>query len=246
MNQGLADWDTVSGMVQQGDARLNILEEEIDVSVQMRYMFLLHILHSKPKKFKRLQKEYMEHIDDLFDDRVPRDEKEAMLAVLASVDDVAVYRAIEQVAKADSPLKAWATIALQQSRILIQSNLMEDHEVFISSGLGGKGNLLRYFCVFFNSQPRKMLEDFQQKIVRNETEAVLSPIKGEIEDMNFQPGCVTLTLLIPLDSDLKSIFTGIVEECNQYGNFLRENLIVTNVKKLSNEEIKQILHRRQR
>lgn len=32
------------------------------------------------------------------------------------------------------------------------------------------------------------------------------------------------------------------DECNQYGNFLHENMIITNVKKLTDEEIMHLLH----
>lgn len=86
-----------------------------------------------------------------------------MLTVLATLDDISIYRAIENFSKQDTPLKSWATVALQQSRMLIQSNLLEDPEIFISTGLGGRGNLLRYFCVFLNRQKENSLEEFQQK-----------------------------------------------------------------------------------
>ena len=41
--------------------------------------------------------------------------------------------------------------------------------------------------------------------------------------------------------EIEEIFNSIIDECNTYGNFLSENIIITNVKKLSIEEIEDFL-----
>ena len=51
-----------------------------------------------------------------------------------------------------------------------------------------------------------------------------------------------MLLLLPLKTELQPLFAGIIDECNQYGNFLHENMIITNVKKLTDEEIMHLLH----
>ena len=50
-----------------------------------------------------------------------------------------------------------------------------------------------------------------------------------------------MLMLLPLDIDLKTLFEKIIDECNQYGNFLHDNMIITNVKKLSEKEIADIV-----
>jgi len=47
---------------------------------------------------------------------------------------------------------------------------------------------------------------------------------------------------LPIKADLKQIINNVVEECNQYGGFLPDDLIVTNVKVLSRSEISKMLH----
>jgi hypothetical protein len=47
--------------------------------------------------------------------------------------------------------------------------------------------------------------------------------------------------MLPLQSDLKQIFRNIIEECNQYGDFLDDDMIVTNVKIMSRNEILDML-----
>mgnify|MGYP000435686554 CR=1 FL=1 len=110
--------------------------------------------------------------------------------------------------------------------MLLQSTLLDDPGVFISTGLGGQGLLLRYFCVFFYRVPGD-LPSFQQNTLKNEAETAI----------NNAQGCI-----LPLKTELQPLFAGIIDECNQYGNFLHENMIITNVKKLTDEEIMHLLH----
>ena len=130
-------------------SNLSVLEEEVDIKVQKEYFEMARVLSKKNTDLAELSKQYVENINHLFDEATDIEVKKKMLIVLATVDDVTVYRAIENFSKQNTPLQKWAIIALQQSRILLQSNLLDDPGIFISTGLGGHGLLLRYFCVFF-------------------------------------------------------------------------------------------------
>ena len=154
--------------------------------------------------------------------------------------DISIYRSIESFQKQDTPIKPWATIALQQSRMLIQSNLLDESTVFVSTGLGGHDTLLRYFCVYVANEG-VTLQPFQWDIAQKETELVISKSQGEIEQIEQFEKYITFTLLLPIEANLKEIFNSIIDECNTYGNFLSENIIITNVKKLSTKEIEDFL-----
>lgn len=221
-------------------SNLNILEEEVDIQVQKEYFYLVSHLSRHPETYRQLQKEYLERINDLFDPEIDSETKKKMLVVLATLDDVAVYRTIENFSRQESPLQKWGIIALQQSRMLLQSNLSDNPGVFISTGLGGQDSLLRYFCVFFNQQ-NKDLPAFQQNTLKNELETAVHTAQGKVENIEFKPDYTTALVLLPLKTELQPLFTGLIDECNQYGNFLHENMIITNVKKLTEEEIHQML-----
>ena len=55
-------------------------------------------------------------------------------------------------------------------------------------------------------------------------------------------GFSSAQVMLPLSAEIKSVFQSVIDECNQYGGFLHEDLIVTNVKILSRSEIIQIIH----
>ncbi|MDL2231497.1 hypothetical protein LJB85_02015 [Porphyromonadaceae bacterium OttesenSCG-928-L07] len=241
MNKNMnSNWANIQNLLSNGGNNLNIFEEEIDLTVQKEYFSLSERLTKNPITYKELRTLYIENVNDLFKDETAPETKKEMLVILSTVNEVAIYRAIESFSKAtNNPLRNWGIIALQQSRMLIQSNLLDEPGIYISTGLGGHGKLLRYFCVFFNNTDEK-LPEFQQNVIKNETEQAIKS-KGEIEKIRFFKGYNTLILLLPIDLNLSVFFEELVKECNQYGNFLHENMIVTNVKKLVRKDIYDIL-----
>lgn len=217
----------------------NILEEQIDIEIQMQYFEF-----SKKIRDKERMEEFFNKKDELFSDETTVKRKKEILSVLATVDNVKAYRIIEKFMKgAKGILKSWAVLALQENRMLLQSSLLDEQQVFISSGLGGKGQKLRYFVVFINQNKTEMLNKTQRKLLKDELVFELKKHDGEFELIDFMEGFATSQVMLPLKADLKDIFRNVVDECNQYGNFLLEDMIVTNVKVLSKGEIIQMLNK---
>jgi len=61
-----------------------------------------------------------------------------------------------------------------------------------------------------------------------------------IEDLVFYTNYATLMALIPIQSSVKDILLNALNECNQFGDFINESFIVTNVKRLDEKEIMEI------
>jgi len=113
----------------------SILEEQIDVELQLEYFNYV-------RELKEVFSEeiILQHQWDLFNPAVPIDEKKNILVLLASQDKVESFRTIEKYAKNPDPeLREWSILALQESRMVLQSSLMDEQQVYISTGLGGKG-----------------------------------------------------------------------------------------------------------
>jgi len=50
-------------------------------------------------------------------------------------------------------------------------------------------------------------------------------------------------LLLPVKSDIQGVFSRIITECNQYGDFVRPDIIITNVKRMGVDEIRRFINR---
>jgi hypothetical protein len=64
---------------------------------------------------------------------------------------------------------------------------------------------------------------------------------AEIENIHFEDDLFTLLSVIPLNVPVQDIFNGIINDCNQFGNFLNKKYLITNVKILTISEIREFL-----
>lgn len=216
----------------------NILEEQIDMEVQMQYFEF-----SQNNRTALLSEECFQNREQLFCPETEKERKKEILSAIAAVDDVAAYRTIEKFLENEhGELKQWAVLAFQENRMLLQSSLLDEQQVFISTGLGGKGHKLRYFIVFINQEGDKILNATQRKLLKEELIFELKKYDGEFEVIDFMEGFSTAQIMLPLKADIKKAFRAIIDECNQYGHFLKDDFVITNVKVLSQEEIIRMLN----
>lgn len=217
----------------------SILEEQIDVELQMEYFN-----YSRDIKTAFSDEVIMQHQVDLFNTNIPIVEKKNLLVLLASQEKVEAFRTIEKYAQnPDSELRDWSILALQESRMVIQSSLMDEQQVYISTGLGGKDQKLRYFVVFVSNENIEEYSAVQRKLIKNELEYVLSHNNGILEEISFEKNLAISVLLLPVKSDIQGVFSSMINECNQYGDFVRPDIIITNVKRMSIDEIKKFINR---
>jgi len=215
---------------------LSVLQEQIDIDLQMEYYEC-----AKNSRMELSANQIETHKLDLYSDSKSITEKKEILVQLAAQDNIQLFRFIQKFGNScDVELKDWAVLALQESRMLLETKLLDQNHVFISTGLGGKGSLLRYFIVLL-SRKRTAFNDTQKKIIHGEFEFLLNKNESELESIAFYDKFVTMVVLIPLHITIKEFFKEGIDECNQYGNFLRSNFLVTNVKQLSPEEINEFL-----
>jgi hypothetical protein len=230
-------YDDLQKIFEDLNGNFNILEEQIDLEVQMKYFEL-----SKKLKESDIKEDYLAVHDELFLSETDIERKKEIMAGLAGSDNVKAYRILEKYAEQVVPsLKSWAVLALQENRMLLQTFLLDEQQFFISTGLGGKNKKLRYYVVFINRDHQAMLNKTQQKLVKDELIFRLKPEEGEFETIDFSEGFCSTQVLLPVKSDIKEVFSSVVDECNLYGDFLEEDMIITNVKVLSRNEILDII-----
>jgi len=163
------------------------------------------------------------------------------LVQMASMPSPEIYRILERYTQnCDADMKEWAKLAFQENRLLLESHLLDNRQIFISTGLGGKGHKLRYFVVLINKNGND-LKPFEQKVVQDEMSYALQKHDSELEKLSFMHHYTTMRVVVPISSDLTRLFREGIEECNQFGDFLSTDFIVTNMKELSEEEIHEAL-----
>jgi hypothetical protein len=215
----------------------NILEETIDVEVQRDYF------ESAKDIAPFDQNEIDEMINVLDKNELSVDESKTLLQKLASVENVAAFRALERYVQNPAPeLKDWAVLALQQSRMVLQSSLFDEQQVFISTGLGGKNNKLRYFLIIpFKNVEDKQLTETQKSILEKELKYFSEHYDAEFESIEFYDKFAVSLMLFPLKAEVSQMIQQLLDECNQYGDYISENIIITNIKKYNYEEIVELL-----
>jgi len=232
--------DSVYRRIQEFFGGLNnnfsLMEDPVDVAVQMNYFET-----SGRQRENIKEEEMLAQKDKLFDPFVSADKKKVLLVQMASVPSPEIYRALEKYTQTcDADMKEWAKLALQENRLLLESHLLDNRQIFISTGLGGKGNKLRYFVVLINKNSSD-LKPFEQKVVQDEMSYALQKYDGELEKLDFMQRYTTMRVVVPISSDLTRLFREGLEECNQFGDFLATDFIVTNMKEMSEEEIHEAL-----
>jgi len=228
----------IQGTIESLPENFSILEERIDIALQGKY-FSYAQKRKKGEKIENLSE--LENQLNNADEKL--DQKRKILVRLAGQDQIESFRIIERFQKrAKGVIKKWAVLALQESRMVMQSSLLGEQQVFISTGLGGKGKKIRYFFAFSKKDIDTPFTPGQDKIIRIELEDFLAKNEGELEKVRLSDGIVYGLFLFPLKKDLQNNFNIVIEKSNQYGNFLDDGVLITNVQSLSLNEIKDIIN----
>lgn len=215
---------------------LNILQHVVDVEIQVEYFEFTQAHEPNPN-----HEEVLESEPKLYDSLVSDDEKKGLLVDLAFVDQPEAFRILERFSSnAPDELNGWALMALQESKMLLESTFLDEKQVFISTGLGGKGDKLRYFVVLFSLNDLPFTEA-QQKLIEGEFNFILKKYDSQLEQIEFQERYATMHALVPLNINVQEPFQAALDECNSLGKFIRSNFIITNVKAFSIEEIEKLL-----
>lgn len=231
--------DKIQEMLGENPGNLKVMEEQIDVALQVEYFECSKRLREEKEESWALNLSQYLH-----EPGYSEDVKKEILARLATIEKVECYRIIESFVKeGEESLHKWALLSLNESRLQLESKILDENQVFISTGLGGRDQKLRYFVVIM-TRTRSDLTPTHQMVIQNEFEYILKKFDAEVEEVNFSGYLSTIMLLLPMNYSLRTVFNEAIQECNRYGDFLNDDFIVTNVKTLSFQEIKEFLERK--
>lgn len=232
-------YEKIQEMLGKNSGSLKIMEEQIDMDLQVEYFEC-----SKRLREEKEESWALDLSQYLNEPGYSPEVKKEILARLATIEKVECYRMIESFVKGgEESLHTWALLSLNESRLMLESKIMNENQVFISTGLGGRDQMLRYFVVVM-TRTRSDLTPTHQMVIQNEFEYIMKKFDAEVEEVNFSGYLSTIMLLLPMNYSLRTVFSEAIQECNRYGDFLNDDFIVTNVKTLSFQEIKEFLERK--
>ncbi|GAD04474.1 hypothetical protein HQ45_06980 [Porphyromonas crevioricanis] len=178
----------------------------------------------------------------IFDQDKPLSTRRMALSRLAMSGRVEAYRVIEDFLKIapEGELRQWAMMAKLECRVAMMSDLVDERQIAVASGLGGRGDLMRFMGLFHTVHLQEF-EPFQVELFTKELQYRMEQYGGEVEDISVGYNYIQISFLLPIQSPIKEIFVGFILECNLYGNFLGDSFMVTNSQPITPQVIKETL-----
>jgi len=216
-----------------------VLEHQIDADTQLEYNHLAEQEMDISNPDEILQKK-----DTLNSPGYSIDYKKKYLVELAKIGTVESHQILENyITLPDKELKEWAVLAFQENKMLLESSLLDENQILISTGLGGKGMKLRYFTVLQTITGRGF-SNYEKKLVKSEMQFSLKNNHGELESIHFNRELCRILSVIPLQIPIQQLFDKVIEECNLCGDFIDHECLITNVKILSGKQIRNLMARK--
>lgn len=225
--------ERIDEFISEYQGRFHILEQQIDLKEQMAYFDM------SKKIRKGAESNGLDREQELWDANVPLEDKKKLLIILASSQEVKAYRVLERFYNecSDEKIKDWSYLALTESRMAIEGALSDEKQIFISTGLGGKLGMLRYFIVLFPHNHDKGFSEFETEFIQKEFQFIMETSKCEWELNETRSDFISFLVLIPLEVQLKELILKVFEAANQLDDYVSEKFIITNVKIMDEEEI---------
>jgi len=220
-----------------------LIDEPIDLSTQEEYFSVSETIDFDNVDYK----EVLTGSDKLFYKNTPIESKKKILILLAHLGTPESCRILEKYLKSsEANLRDWALLSLKECRMFLESVLLEQEGGFISTGLGGKDNKLRYYSIVSSKDGRPFSETHKNTLKRG-FETISHKYKSKIEEINFEATYAVIGMLIPMDIAVGEIIEEGINECNKISEFLFLDYYVTNVGKPTYKEIsnylEEIIHR---
>ena len=217
--------------------KFQMIEVGIDMEVQMEYLEYSH-------SFDRgeLTERETENLGGLlFRTGTPLEAKKKVLTLLAHLGTIHSYKILSMFAEnPDAEIDQWAVLALLECRMFLESELSDQNQGIILTGLGSKNNKMRcYFLVLPIDE--NTFSASQHLRIKNELSYTAKDLECDIGNVEFQDHYVSLTVLIPMDVAIATFIEEGIKNCNEFGNFVLKEYYVTNMDIPDKDEIEKIL-----
>ena len=201
-----------------------IMEEGINVQTQKEYIDYSHSFDRG--ELTQTETNNLGHF--LFDFKATIESKKKVLTLLAHLGTINAFRQIEKYFKnPDKELRQWTVLALQECKMFLESTLTDQSIGFISSGLGGVLDKLRYYVLILPSSD-KQFNATQKNTIKEELNIVAKDLKCIVESVDLSDTFVGVTVLVPMDVAVGTFIEDGIKKCNELEVCVCEHYYVTN------------------
>ena len=176
------------------------------------------------------------------DKNLPIEEIKTITFLLAHLKNIQALHVLDKYSStAPKDLKDWVVLAYQECLTFLECELKDEDQAFISTGLGGKNNMIRYYFVLSSSDKSNLTKD-QKEIIKKSLEKIALKKASVVEEIAFKNNYALIQHLTSLDIAVGDFIETSINECNKTGNnFLIFHYYTTNVKKPNEKEILKYL-----
>lgn len=204
--------------------KFDILKEGIDMQTHMEYLEYSHSFGQG----ELTEKETINLGNMLNDARTKIDSKKKIVTLLAHLGTISAFRQIENFYNnPENDIKKWTALALQECRMFLESTLTDESAGFISTGLGGINDKLRYYFLVLPLTD-KLFNAIQFRIIKEEYLLLAKDLKCIVETIDNSDTFVGLTVLVPMNVAIGTFIERGIQKCNELGEFVFEYYFATN------------------
>jgi hypothetical protein len=215
----------------------DILKEGIDMKTHKEYLDYSHSFDHG----ELTEKQTINLGNMLCDARSTIDSKKKIVTLLAHLGTISAFRQIEKYYnQPENDIKNWTALALQECRMFLESSLMDESAGFISTGLGGTNDKLRYYFLVLPLTD-KQFTSIQHRLIKDEFLIIAKELKCIVETVDNSDTYVGLTVLVPMNVAIGVFIEKGIQKCNELGEFVFEFYYVTNQDIPDNIEITEII-----
>ena len=224
-------------MLESIPENFEILQEGIDIETLKEYSGYSHSFD----KGKLSEKDTINLGRALFDKKLPIEARKKILVLLAHLGTIEACRQIEKYGNSpDNDLKQWTLLSLQECRMFLEGSIMDESMGYISSGLGGLDNRMRYYFLVLPLIGASLTQ-IQKDVIKSEFEIICKGLNSVIENIDFSDTFVGFTVLVPLDVAVGTLIDSGINKCNELGKFVFEYYYVGNTNIPDQKEIEEII-----
>ncbi|MCH2044959.1 MAG: hypothetical protein MK212_12645 [Saprospiraceae bacterium] len=184
---------------------------------------------------KESTEDTVETIQERLDTETNIDVLKKYIAQLAQIGSVPALRTLESYEKtASEELISWVRLSLTQCRIKVESDLLDDPIGYITTGLGGKNNKIRYYMAAKSVDP---FTTGRVQFAYQEFRDVLKEWNGELESMENMGDYLLFRLLAPLNIIIPDMISEGIDRCG----FLDSQFWLSNMQKPTDEDLEEWL-----